>query len=404
MSTVSIVGCAGYETDAVDAAVRQSLDHLGGMSRFVRPGMRVLLKLNLLAPRSPSEATTTHPAVVAAVTRLVQEAGGIVTAADSPGGPFVASYLKAVYAKTGMEQVARETGLVLNHDLADTEVTNPSGKLLKRVRIIRSVAEADLVINLPKLKTHGQMVYTGAVKNLFGTIPGTDKIDFHLRMADYQAFADALIDICLAAKPGLNLMDAVIGMEGAGPSAGDPRHLGLILAGEDPFSLDYVAVHILGADPMRIPVIKAGIERSLCPASLDDVTIMGRSVDDARVKRFDMPALNEMLTITWSQGRLLGWLAQWTKPRPVFNHATCTGCSLCARSCPAHVIAMETGKPCVDLKGCIRCFCCQELCPAKAITIRRLRPSVAAVFRIVYFALSMISSRLHRRKRQPRQG
>lgn len=401
MSTVSIAGCASYEADAVDAAVRQSLDHLGGMSRFVRPGMRVLLKPNLLAPRAPSEATTTHPAVVAAVTRLVQEAGGIVTAADSPGGPFVASYLKAVYAKTGMEQVARETGLVLNHDLADTEVANPSGKLLKRVRIIRSVAEADLVINLPKLKTHGQMVYTGAVKNLFGAIPGTDKMEYHMRMAEYQRFAHALIDIYLAARPRLTLVDAVVGMEGAGPSAGDPRHLGLILAGEDAFALDYVALRIIGTDPMQVPVMKAGTERGLCPANLEGINILGRSVDDVRIKRFNIPATNELRAITWSDSRWLKWFSQRIKARPAFNHEICTGCGLCARSCPAQVIAMETGKPCVDLKGCIRCFCCQELCPAKAITIRRLRPSVAAVFRIVYFALSMISSRLHRLKSAP---
>ena len=260
------------------------------------------------------------------------------------------------------------------------------------------------MINLPKLKTHGQMVFTGAVKNLFGTIPGTDKIDYHMRMADYQVFADALIDIYLATRPALTLMDAVVGMEGAGPSAGDPRHLGLILAGEDAFALDYAALHVVGANVMQVPLMKAAAERGLCPASLEDVTILGLPIDDVRVKRFNMPAMNEMLAVTWSQGRLLGRLSQWIKARPDFDHATCTGCGLCAKSCPAHVIAMDTGKPCADLKGCIRCFCCQELCPAKAITIRRLNPTVAAVLRIAYFALSMISSRLPGRRKGPPGG
>lgn len=401
MSTVSIVSCENYDAAVVDKAVRQSIDHLGGISRFVRPGMRVLLKPNLLAPRSPADAVTTHPSLVAAVARLVQEAGGLVTVADSPGGPFVATLMKNIYSATGMEQVARETGLTLNQDFTAAEVPNPSGRLLKRLRLINAVAQADLVINLPKLKTHGQMVFTGAVKNLFGAVPGTDKIDYHMRMAEYQAFADALIDIHLAARPRLALMDAVIGMEGAGPSAGDPRHLGLILASEDAFALDCVALNIVGADPIQVPVIKAGVERGLCPASLDDIAVRGVSPDDVRVKRFNIPAMNEMLAVTWSRWRVLRRLSQWIKARPVFDHSTCTGCGLCARSCPAHVIAMETGKPRVNLNGCIRCFCCQELCPAKAVGIRRLNPTVAVVLRIAYVALSMISSRLPGGRKKP---
>lgn len=393
-SNVSIVGCDSYEPATVDVAVRQALDHLGGIWRFVRPGMRVLLKPNLLAARTPQEATTTHPTVVAAVARLVQEAGGQVTVADSPGGPFVAGLMKKVYAATGMEQVAKESGLILNSDFTDAEVANPSAKLLKRLRIISAVAKADLVIDLPKLKTHGQMVYTGAVKNMFGAIPGTEKIEYHMRMADYDTFADVLIDIFLATHPALTLMDAVVGMEGAGPSAGDPRHLGLILASDDAFALDYVALQIVDANPMHVPVIKAAVERGLCPSRLEDVTILGRPIDDARVAHFNMPAMNQMLAVTWSQGRLLNWLSERIKPRPVFDHAICTGCKLCQASCPAKVIAMEAGKPRADLKACIRCFCCQELCPAKAITIHRLSRPVAAGMRILYFMLSMIASRL----------
>jgi len=402
MSVVSIMGCESYDASAVEEAVRRSVEDLGGLSRFVQPGMRVLLKPNLLAARVPAEATTTHPAVVAAVARLIQEAGGVVSVADSPGGPFVSTLLRSVYSATGMEQVAGDTGLTLNHDFTDTEVFNPSGKLLKRVHLITAVARADLVVNLPKLKTHGQMVYTGAVKNLFGAIPGTDKIEYHMRMADYETFADALIDIYLATRPKLTLMDAVIGMEGAGPSAGDPRHLGFILASEDAFALDYVALSLVGADPMQVPVMKAAAKRGLCPTSLADVTLRGRCVDDVRVERFDMPAMGEMLAVSWSQSALLGRLSQWIKARPVFHHAVCSGCALCARHCPAKVITMDAGKPTADLKGCIRCFCCQELCPSKAITIQRLSPPLAAVLRIAFLGLSMISSKLRSwRKRLP---
>lgn len=398
--SVSIIGCDSYEPAGVEAAVRQSLDNLGGMSRFVKPGMRVLLKPNLLAARAPQEATTTHPTVVAAVARLVQQAGGQVTVADSPGGPFVSGLMKSVYAATGMEQVATQVGLTLNSDFTDSEVANPSARILKRLRIISAVARADLVINLPKLKTHGQMVYTGAIKNMFGAIPGTDKIEYHLRMADYGTFADVLIDIFLATRPALTLMDAVVGMEGAGPSAGDPRQIGLILASDDAFALDYVALLVVGANPLQVPVIKAAVERGLCPSKLDEVTIVGKSLEDAKVRQFNMPAMGQMLAVTWSQGRVLNWLAERIKPRPVFDHATCTGCKLCQASCPAKVIAMEAGKPRANLKACIRCFCCQELCPAKAITIHRLSPPVAAALRIAYFMLGMLSSRLSGRRRR----
>lgn len=400
MSRVSILACPTYRPEDIVPAIRQSFDNLGGVGRFVRKGDKVLIKPNLLGPRKPEEATTTHPAVVKAVAELVQQAGGIVTVADSPGGPYLAAYLRKVYSATGMEDMARETGAVLNYDLGQTEVAPAAAKLLKRIAILKPVAEADVVINLPKLKTHGQMVYTGAVKNLFGVVPGTAKIDYHMRMADYAAFADALIDIYLAARPALSIMDAVVGMEGEGPSAGDARQLGLVLASEDAFALDFAALHVVGAQPMDVPVMKASAARGLCLRSIEEVEIVGLSIDRARVAKFAMPAMNAMTDVLWSDGKVMKKLAGWIKPRPVFLHRDCIGCGECARSCPARVIVMRDRKPHANLDACIRCFCCQELCPVKAVEIRRLPPAVSSVLRIVFFFLSILSNRLNGRRRR----
>jgi uncharacterized protein (DUF362 family)/Pyruvate/2-oxoacid:ferredoxin oxidoreductase delta subunit len=431
MSKVAVISCHGYEPGEVLSAVGSALAHLGGLERFVKPGMRVLLKPNLLLAKRPEVAATTHPAVVQAVATLVRQAGGTVTIADSPGGPYMASSLRSVYRATGMEQVAQDTGATLNYDLADVEVACPSARLLKRIPILKPIVEADLVINLPKLKAHSQMIYTGAVKNMFGAIPGTAKIEYHMRLAESDRFADAIIDIFLATRPALTIMDAVVGMDGAGPSAGDPRQIGVILAGEDAFALDFAALQVVGANPADVPVMKAAMRRDLapcrvpcpsprghestairegagessktCPRGLghgtqpttSDIEVVGRAIQDVRVKQFNMPGTDAMLAVTWSHSKLLQKFASRVKPRPVFIHDICTGCGICGKSCPAQVITMCGGKPRADLEKCIRCFCCQELCPSKAVKIKRLPQALSSVLRIVFFFASMLSARLH---------
>lgn len=373
MSQVSVVRCADYQIDSLRIAVQQSLNHLGGIERFVGRGSRVAIKPNLLMEKKPEDATTTHPVLVQTVADLVREAGGQVVIAESPGGPYTESVLKRLYSICGITEAAQNSGAELNEDITSVEIENPQGKFLRKLRIIKPLAEADVIINLPKLKTHGQMVYTGAVKNMFGAVPGLEKAEYHMRMPKYEDFADALIDIFLSVKPTLNIMDAIVGMDGAGPSAGHPKPIGLMLASDDAFALDYAALCIVDADPMDIPMMKQANLRGLSPKCLAEIDWVGDALEKVRIDDFHMPQLEHLQAITFFDRGPLKPLLNLINPKPAFDKTKCIGCADCAKSCPVQIIKMKDKRPEPDLSKCIRCFCCQELCPAKAVSIKRSR-------------------------------
>ena len=221
MSQVYVGHCRTYDNDEVETAIRQAVSMLGGIERFVRPGQRVLLKPNLLLFKPPETAIDTHPAVVRAVARLVRDAGGRPVIADSPGGGTGHNpvSLRRLYHITQMDAVAEATDAELNFDCEALEVPCPEGHLVKRIDVMRPATTADAIINLPKLKTHGLLRYTGAVKNLFGLVPGRIKLSYHTKLQETERFADMLLDINLWARPALTIMDAIVGMEGEGPAA-----------------------------------------------------------------------------------------------------------------------------------------------------------------------------------------
>lgn len=232
MSKVSIVKCPEYDYETVKNAVRESIDLLGGISAFVNPGDRVLIKVNLLIRRKPEKVTTTHPSLAQALAEIVIDAGGTPIIGDSPGGYhfYNKGTLEAVYETCGMKQAAEESGAELNYNTDVVDVPYPEGRIMKSIKTIKPVLEVDKIISIPKIKTHMMTVYSGAVKNLFGIIPGSYKAEYHLRFDDTNDFADLLIDICSFVKPVLTVMDAVIGMEGYGPTNGNPKKVGLIIS------------------------------------------------------------------------------------------------------------------------------------------------------------------------------
>lgn len=364
--------CPSYDKELVLERVREIFEKHGGIERFASPGRNVVIKPNLVAKKKPEAAATTHPALVWAVAKLCVEQGATVTVAESSGGLYEPALLKSLYQGCGIAQAAEEAGAMLNYDTSVSHVENDDDAMyLKHLDLITPVVKADTVISLSKLKTHGMMVYTGAVKNTFGCIAGMEKAEYHFKMSDYDEFANCIIDIHLASRVSLNIIDAVVGMERDGPTAGDPRQVGLLISSPNAFHADLAAVGVIDLDPLRVPVLKNAISRGLCPASYSELELVGAAVASVAVPDFIVKHNDDLRNLHFA-GPFSGVLSRLVRPRPVFHKDQCKSCGECAKCCPAHVITVEKGKCAqVDLSKCIRCYCCQELCPFHAVTIKK---------------------------------
>ena len=369
---VVFVPCETYQQNDVNIALEKLLQELGGLEHFVQPGQKVLLKVNLLMKKPPEAAVTTHPSLVEALINKIHVLGAKVIIADSPGGPFTKSWIKGIYHESGMEEITQKTGAQLNWNFEQQEYHNPEGKILKQITLAKIVKEVDVIISLAKLKTHGFTIYTGAVKNLFGTIPGLLKAEYHLRMSDVRDFCDMLVDVAQFVKPELSIMDAIIAMEGAGPSAGDPKHVGLLAASSNPHALDLACCHLIGIEPKRVFTLQKAMDRGLIPMNIKDLDIRGIDWYNFKPIPFKVPITSHSrnLPIPLSAG-LDAYFSKILRPYPYFNHEKCVGCAVCARDCPAKCIKIVNGKAQADLSSCIRCFCCQELCSYQAVEIKR---------------------------------
>ena len=368
---VSLRRCESYDENAVNAAVAKAVADIGGFAPYIAPGERVLLKANLVMRKKPEEAATTHPAIMKALATLLIAYGCSVVIGDSPGGPFNEAALKGIYESTGMRRVAEETGAALNTNIKSRVRANPPGLLLKQITMADMLNDVDKVISVAKLKTHGMMAYTGAAKNMFGTIPGVAKAEYHMSKPTHKNFADALIDICLCANPVLSFIDGIVGMEGAGPTSGVPRALGVVLAAANPFAADKTACRIIGLSEANVPLLAQAVKRGLCGAGMSALDLRGDPIESFSVPDFNIPQTHAILGLSRLPKPIRRFTEANLSPRPVFDHAACIGCGDCAKNCPAKVIAMRERKPYVTPDGCIRCFCCQELCPKKAVSAYR---------------------------------
>jgi uncharacterized protein (DUF362 family)/Pyruvate/2-oxoacid:ferredoxin oxidoreductase delta subunit len=369
---VVIVPCNSYQNEEIKKSTYNLFKPLGGLEQFIKSGQKVLLKVNLLMKKQPEAGVTTHPALVEAIVNQIQALGAKVIIADSPGGPFTKSWLKGIYRETGMEEVANRTGAQLNWNFQQEDFPYPEGKILKQITLTQVIKEVDVVISIAKLKTHGFTIYTGAVKNLFGTVPGLLKADYHLRMSDVSDFSNMLVDVTEYVKPQLSIIDAVTAMEGAGPSAGDLKQVGFLAASTNPHALDLAFCYHIGLEPRRVFTLMKAIERDLIPDDFQQLDIQGIDIADFKPIPFKVPATSRSrhIPLHLPQG-LDNFLYNLLRPRPHFIHEKCVGCGLCAQNCPAKCIEMIEQRPHVDLSKCIRCFCCQELCPYNAVEIKR---------------------------------
>jgi uncharacterized protein (DUF362 family)/ferredoxin len=375
------------------------------MAAFVRPGWRVVLKPNILRAASPDSAIITHPAVVRAVALMVKEAGATPILAESPAGPFNSGMLRLAYSRGGYDKVAEETGLELNYDVSSIQVSHPEGRLIKRLDILKVIDEADAVIALPKFKTHNLTRLTGATKILFGVVPGVTKFGYHAKLQNAMRFSEMLVDVITYVKPVLNVMDAIVCMDGNGPSGGEPYMANLLMASADPYAMDVVGATLVGMEPLSLPPLKVAAARGLTTGRVEDVQVLGVPLDDARMEGFRygtatavdtgiFPRIvrrfgRKVVAARTTEGALAtaatdyssldtgstpksvrAWVTRQVVANPQANER-CIGCGVCVRSCPVQAIELVDKRAHMDWNKCIRCYCCHEVCPENAVDLRR---------------------------------
>lgn len=366
----ALIRCESYDQQEVDRAVAQAFALLGGLEQWIKPGMTVAIKANLLMKKKPEAFTTTHPAVIEAVAKQVRALGASAVIGDSPGGPFTPALVHGVYWACGMERAAENAGAVLNEDFEQVTVYEENSVVLRQMQLCRYLTQADAVIDCAKLKTHGLTQYTGAVKNLYGCVPGTVKVEYHFRMPALKDFSQMLVDLCEHIRPVVSLIDAVEAMEGDGPSGGTMRRMNCLIASPSAYAADVVGARLMGLRPESICTIQRAAERGLVDP--EQVSVLGERIEDYIAEDYQVPVIQGEKTLPRMAPKcVMELLEKWMKPKPVFLHKKCVGCGDCFRSCPPKAIAMKEGRPQADLDVCIRCFCCQELCPVQAIRIKR---------------------------------
>lgn len=366
---VYVTDCETYEDAVLYQKIREALDALSVTEEEIR-GKKVLLKPNLVLAKQPDCGATTHPAFIRAAARRMTELGAAsVTVADSPGGPYNAAALSLVYRTCELAPLAAE-GICLNDDFT-WQTVSCRGKKLRSFHAITPLCEADVVVDLCRLKTHSLTGMTCATKNLFGIIPGVEKFEMHSSFPEIADFSEMLVDLAsyvVEHKQFIALCDAVVSMEGNGPSHGIPKKTGLILASRSPFALDVIGEKIMKSEGTVLH-LNAAAERGLTPRSAEDIPTLGLT----EIPQFDFVRPDT------DAGRLLrslptlfgGRLAKFFESRPVVSKARCIGCGKCVTSCPKHTITVEKAgkkkRAVIHRDNCIRCYCCQELCPIGAI-------------------------------------
>ncbi len=340
--------------------ILESLDH--GM---IQKGARVLIKPNLLAPASPEKAMVTHPAVVRAVAEYVLQRGGRVRISDSPA----MGSLKRVVRESGIEAVLE--GLDVEFREFKTSVPVDVGAPFHKIEIARAAMEADVFINLPKLKTHTQMFLTLGVKNLFGCVVGFRKPQWHLRVGvDREMFGVLLYRIHTAIRPAITILDGVLAMEGQGPGrGGTPRKVGVLMGSRDAVAIDATVCTMLGVDSGRLFTNQAAMNAGEMPNSID---VEGEL---PFISGFVFPQITPLV---FGPKGARKYLRKYLIQRPVAMESLCRTCGECWRYCPAGAIFQENKKLRFDYDKCIRCYCCLEVCPHGALTAQE--PTLGKLF------------------------
>ncbi len=351
---VAAVKCINYKQSEVDRAVSNALSLID--FKF-KKNSSVLIKPNVVGAFPKKQiAVTTHPAVVEAVCKILKKHNCKIYIGDSPFTNEAPSF-KA----SGIDIVAKKYGKLLYLEQEKLiNIKDKDAKVLKNFPLPKILKQVDLVINMPKMKTHSLTKYTGAIKNLYGCIPGGLKQRLHNQAHGDEKFSSLLVDVYQNIQPQLTIMDAVVGMEGEGPTSGDPKKANLILASKNGIALDLAATKIMGYKPKKILTTKEAIKRKL---------YTGYNFELVGLKQLPKLHFKTPSSIIISKTKQL--LKVLFKEKPIVSDTTkCTKCKMCANHCPVQAISM-TPFPIVDKNKCIRCFCCIEVCPQDAMHLEK---------------------------------
>ncbi|MCG8429989.1 MAG: DUF362 domain-containing protein [Candidatus Omnitrophica bacterium] len=369
---VAVVRCPDYTPQTVYQAVKELFYLLGGIPKFLHAGKRIVLKPNVLGVVRPEKAVTTHPEVVRAVCRIIKEAGAYAQIGESSGCSAFNKTGEA-FERSGIRKVAQELAVPLvNFDEAECNKIYLEG-IEKELAFPRVLFECDSIISLPKLKTHSLTGLTGALKNMFGVIPGPRKGHLHREFADKEAFSVAMISILQRVRPQLSIMDAVYGMEGNGPAGGRPKKIGCLIASEDPVALDtIVAEKIIKLDSAYLDIIKVGDRMNAGVSRLDSIEVLGDFINDLASIKIRLPTSfyvysHGFLPVPFKRFIMTRLFKGRPFPRITRN---CVRCGKCVSVCPVHAMRMDakSKKVRIDLKKCISCFCCNEACEYKGVS------------------------------------
>jgi uncharacterized protein (DUF362 family)/Pyruvate/2-oxoacid:ferredoxin oxidoreductase delta subunit len=367
MTTFKVAGskCKTYEYQIVKKEADSLLKMLGGAKAFIKPGQKVLLKPNMLSCKTPDKVATTHPALVQALAEIFKDCGAEVIIGDSP--PVIFGRSEKFWQTTGFAQAAKNSGAKLvsfeNESKQKVDLFTNNEKV--SIHLVKLCFEVDLVVNIAKLKTHNLTRITGAIKNLYGLVPGLQKAQWHKIYPKSTTFSNFMTDLASKTPCQLNFLDAIEGMDGQGPSGGRKIYPGFLLASTNPVAIDRVFCALAGLDEEKVPMLKRAKEINWGPSSIKQIKILGQSLEALKFSGFNVP--NTPLQ-DYIPDNFLNFLKRFLWAGPALkNEKSCISCGRCARICPVQAISIKENGAKFDRKTCISCFCCMEVCPVDAI-------------------------------------
>ena len=374
-SRVAAIKADSYEKNVLNDALKKIFNYFPEFLETIKPETKILLKPNVLSQTNPESCVDTHPEIIRAVINFIKPFGCKITIGDSPGN--AKANVKEIFKNSGITKVAEEENVGIsyfNDNIIEYKNEKTKIKGMERVFIAKSVKEAYIIVNLPKFKTHNLMNFTGAVKNMFGIIPGFNKSKYHILYPTPKEFAKALLEVFTIAKPHFTIMDAIVGMEGHGPQGGKPKHIGAVIGGYDCVSIDTYCCSIIGYEKGDVYTNLYGDEYGVCNGDINRIELVGDDIIQFNNDEFELVKnLDYILRrIPKALFSIITPIAKKIRIEPCIIKEKCTGCGVCINNCPAKTMLFDKNKKAkIKYKNCIMCFCCHELCSFKAIDIRR---------------------------------